>query len=451
MWSLARFLLLGCLVAVWVVSNVLFFSGRPSPIPSRVTIGLLTRPPSSRRFPSRNHQPSTTDVPRRPQPLLPTTSSRHATVRVPIDGVITYVSDTELQWKKEFTYYARQRATKQFGEEDALAQQFRDWGEWKYALESTLRYLPWMRRIFFVVSTLEQVPISLRTPSVYWKTLFLAHNKSIDRDLRFVTHEDLCRFMQNHRRTTASQQGAFPLCEEMLPTFKSTTIEALIGFLEDLSEDFVLLNNDLIIGSHVAKSDLFIADANLLDHSCPRVAPFVLVEPIAEETVIHRRKRTSVPSIWEGMLEFNKRQAQNILSHEPLPNVLAHVPRGLQKQRLRNLVLGPSFGSLATRLFSESRFRTSTDMMITLLHGEVLREECGDKVVQMVNHVGSETSSSGLSYRFVMASSKSQLLQLLSELRRSRPQVLALNDNFPQTVDNETMELMQRVMKAVVE
>ncbi|KAK7070841.1 hypothetical protein SK128_002684 [Halocaridina rubra] len=102
------------------------------------------------------------------------------------------------------------------------ANRFEDNEELRYSLRSLEKYAPWVRRIYLVTSG--QIP--------YW--INLDHPK-----LMIVTHEEI---FQN---------------KSHLPTYSSPAIESHIHRIHGLSENFLYLNDDVMLGSEVWPEDFY--------------------------------------------------------------------------------------------------------------------------------------------------------------------------------------------------
>ncbi len=101
------------------------------------------------------------------------------------------------------------------------AERYRDWGILRYWFRAVEKYAPWVRKIHFI--TCGQVP----------EWLNLNHPK-----LNFVRHEDY-------------------IPHEWLPTFSSRPIELNIFRIRELSEKFVLFNDDVFLNAPVKPEDFF--------------------------------------------------------------------------------------------------------------------------------------------------------------------------------------------------
>lgn len=127
-----------------------------------------------------------------------------------IDFVVLWVDSLDPTWQESFAQFK--------GGEDHLVStihpsRFRDMGVFNYWFRCVERYAPWVRKIHLV--TCGQIPSWLDTK----------HEK-----LNIVYHSDF-------------------IPEEYLPTFNSNAIELNLHRIKDLSEKFVLFNDDMFITS----------------------------------------------------------------------------------------------------------------------------------------------------------------------------------------------------------
>ena len=132
-----------------------------------------------------------------------------------IDFVVFWVDDKDPEWKKEKAKYQIQEES--LNGED----RYNELGLFKYWFRGVEKYAPWVNKVYLV--TCGHVP----------EWLNLDHDKLVH-----IKHEDY-------------------ISKEYLPTFNSNTIELNIHRIKDLSEHFVLFNDDLYLNAPVTKEDFF--------------------------------------------------------------------------------------------------------------------------------------------------------------------------------------------------
>ena len=129
-----------------------------------------------------------------------------------MDAVIAYVDGADPLWQQDYLATVRQ---------PALTKRYRDWGTLPFLLRGIERHLPFVDRVFLVVSRESQVPV--------WA----------DRSrLQVVLHTDI-------------------IPEEYLPTFTSTTIELFLHKIPGLSERFLYFNDDMFPVRDAVEADFF--------------------------------------------------------------------------------------------------------------------------------------------------------------------------------------------------
>ena len=119
----------------------------------------------------------------------------------------------------------------------ANTNRYREWGTLKYWFRAVEKYAPWARKIFFITNGQKPDFLNLNHPK-----------------LRFVSHDEY-------------------ISREYLPTFNSNVIELNLLNLEDLSERFVLFNDDTFLNAMTKEEDFFVnglpCDSAILDHIIP--------------------------------------------------------------------------------------------------------------------------------------------------------------------------------------
>ena len=134
----------------------------------------------------------------------------------PIDFVVTWVDGSDPKWQSE-----RERFLPENRTDITKENRYRDWGLMKYWFRGVEKYAPWVRNIFFVTNG--QVPKWLNTN----------HPK-----LKLIQHADY-------------------IPKQYLPTFNSNMIELWLHRIPELSEHFVLFNDDTFVVAPVEKEDFF--------------------------------------------------------------------------------------------------------------------------------------------------------------------------------------------------
>lgn len=120
-----------------------------------------------------------------------------------IDFVVTWVDPTDPKWIKEYNKYSSVPI-------DENNVRFRDFDLIKYVFRSIEKFAPWVRKVHFI--TFGHIP----------KWMNINHEK-----INVVKHTDY-------------------IPAEFLPTFNSNAIEMNLHRLKDLSENFVLFNDDML-------------------------------------------------------------------------------------------------------------------------------------------------------------------------------------------------------------
>lgn len=133
---------------------------------------------------------------------------------VKIDFVILWVDGNDQNWRNEKNNYSHISG-------DAGENRFRDCDNLQYLFRGIEKYAPWVNKIFFV--TWGHTPKWLNTNN----------NK-----IRIVKHDEF-------------------IPKEYLPTFNSNVIELNLHRIQDLSEHFVLFNDDLFLLKKTVASDFF--------------------------------------------------------------------------------------------------------------------------------------------------------------------------------------------------
>jgi len=134
-----------------------------------------------------------------------------------IDFVILWVDGNDAKWQKEKNKYMNKSRKDING-----IVRYREWDNLKYWFRGVEKFAPWVNRIYFI--TYGHIPKWLNTE----------HPK-----LKIINHKDY-------------------IPKEYLPTFSSHPIELNLWRINELSEHFVLFNDDVFLINFVKKEDFFV-------------------------------------------------------------------------------------------------------------------------------------------------------------------------------------------------
>ena len=129
-------------------------------------------------------------------------------VNFPIDFVLPYVNNYDAVWQDTYKKYCIKTGNR--SRMDAInGERYRDFGYLVYLFRGIEMYMPFIRKVFLIVSNIEQVPTWINQDVV-----------------QVVLHKDF-------------------IPEEYLPTYNSTTIEMFLPDIKGLSEHFIYGNDDI--------------------------------------------------------------------------------------------------------------------------------------------------------------------------------------------------------------
>lgn len=129
-----------------------------------------------------------------------------------MDIVITYVNGLDPLWQKDYEQYTNI---------PILEKRFRDWNTLRYLFRGIESNMPFIRKVFLVVSKDSQVPAWINRNQV-----------------EIVLHKDI-------------------IPAEHLPTFNSNTIEMHLHFIKELDEQFLYFNDDMFPIALCEPTDFF--------------------------------------------------------------------------------------------------------------------------------------------------------------------------------------------------
>lgn len=133
-----------------------------------------------------------------------------------VDFVLMWVDGSDPKWLKEKNKYSEVKF-----DVDASAARYRDMGTLKYWFRAVEKYAPWVNNIYLI--TYGHLPKWLNTDNP---------------KLKIINHKDY-------------------IPEKYLPTFSSHPIELNVHRIKDLSEKFVLFNDDMYILNPIKEQFFF--------------------------------------------------------------------------------------------------------------------------------------------------------------------------------------------------
>jgi hypothetical protein len=154
----------------------------------------------------------------------------------PIDAVILWVDGNDIRITEKRNHYLSLE-NKTGAHQGALPTRFASSDEIRYCVLSILTFAPFIRNIFIVTDE--------QDPDLYDEVRARFPEKA--ECLKIVDHKEIFRGY-----------------EQYLPTFNSSSIQALIWRIEGLSERFIYFNDDVILIRETKAGDWFAGDSPVL-------------------------------------------------------------------------------------------------------------------------------------------------------------------------------------------
>jgi hypothetical protein len=242
----------------------------------------------------------------------------------PVDAVVLWVDDTDENWVKKRNKYTRNKSLN-------ADNRYRDLGIFQYWFKLIQKNAPFFRKIFLITDN--QVPN------------FVIEDERVI----LVNHTDF-------------------IPENYLPTFNTNVIEMSLGFLDDLSEHFVLFNDDMFLIKPVSKKFFFSKEGMPTD-----IGVFNILQPTEYFTKLpfnnlvvlnsHFSKKNVLKQHPFKFLNFRygKRNIQTLLTLA-YPSITGffehHQPQGYLKNNF--IKMEEQFPEIFSKLRTH-KFRTSDD------------------------------------------------------------------------------------------
>ncbi|MGB7785182.1 MAG: Stealth CR1 domain-containing protein [Salinimicrobium sp.] len=147
---------------------------------------------------------------------------------IQVDAVITWVNGNDKNWQEKINLYSESKIN--FSSEKHL-KRYNSIGEIDIAIRAIIKFAPFIRNIFLVTDN--------QSPESFDFLKSLAQNNG--KNLELVDHKTIFRGF-----------------EEYLPTFNSCSIISMLFRIPNLSEHFIIFNDDTFIMKEVSVNDFFI-------------------------------------------------------------------------------------------------------------------------------------------------------------------------------------------------
>lgn len=230
----------------------------------------------------------------------------------PVDIIIPWVNSDDIKWRQEFTFW-KERET---GNKDL--HRFIDHGTLRFVLRSIEKFCPWCRHVFLILSSQSQIPDWLDTN----------HPK-----LKIVYHKDY-------------------IPKEFLPTFNSNVIELFYSRIEELSENFILMNDDYYFWNDMGEEFYFKNNLPVYNPEYSRIA----------------LNGTQFQRFLKNSLNFNNKVLDQHACSLNSPNhLIVSYKKSLQKfilEKYKNELMST---------FKKSRFRANANVMHWLFYDLAVR------------------------------------------------------------------------------
>lgn len=148
--------------------------------------------------------------------------------KIQVDAVITWVNGNDKNWQKKINDYSESKIN--FSSKNHL-KRYNSIGEIDMAIKSIIKFAPFIKNIFLVTDD--------QSPESFDSLKALARDNGVN--LELVDHKIIFRGF-----------------EEFLPSFNSCSIISMLFRIPDLSEHFIIFNDDTLLMREVSVNDFFI-------------------------------------------------------------------------------------------------------------------------------------------------------------------------------------------------
>lgn len=300
--------------------------------------------------------------------------------KLEIDVVYLWVDSSDPKWRAKFDQYAhKKRDGHSFNEA-----RFQSSGELCSSINQLAKNADWIRKVFIVTDN--QVPDCVQI-----------ERNDLPFEIQLVFHQNL-------------------IPEEKLPLFNTQSILAHVADIDDLSENFLFMNDDFFIARRVLKSDFVFPNGI---HRYRYTTTLLESGPLGEDHVLYSSRMNSI------------RLAQS-LHMQTSSNYLQHSPYLMTKSIIKKI--WTTFPEHMSAL-SKSRFRDHNDFIIEWLHNFI------------AVHEGRGVPTLDASYKYIDVTQWRAFGDLISVLAIRRHKFFCINDNADNTNSVPRDRMAKRIMR----
>lgn len=319
-----------------------------------------------------------------------------------IDIVIPWVDGADPAWIEKKRRY--KSASKNFENKEDESQRYRDWGTLKFLLRSIEMFCPWVNNVFLLTDN--QKPVWINT------------NK-----IKIIDHEQF-------------------IPKKYLPTFNSNVIEMNVANIDELSNHFILLNDDFLFVNKVSPEDFFTNDGRTVDVMSQSILmPRDEFSHIAVNNIslINQKfdKHKWLRHNWKDALSFKNGFATNIMSLllSPLPYITRfydpHIGVAYTKDSFKQVI--QAYPNSYYTLMN-NKFRNITDISHWLVrYYQIMNGKVAPHSYKFGHYL--TISQSDQLHKFLIKSGKTKMIVLNDKVE---------NDADKKNAENSLSELMMK-------
>ncbi|MBQ3306674.1 MAG: Stealth CR1 domain-containing protein [Bacilli bacterium] len=320
-----------------------------------------------------------------------------------IDFVVTWVDGNDQNWINEKNHYLPKEKMA------AIDNRFKDWGLFKYWFRGVEKFAPWVNKIYFI--TWGHVPTWLDTSNP---------------KLVIVNHKDY-------------------IPKEYLPTYNSNVLELNLHRIKELSENFVLFNDDTIIIKKTKPTDFFKdnkpKDTVALNVHCPQKSR--IIQSICNNNVSIINEHFNFKKSFKENLGiwFNPKNGKQIVRTLALMNCprfpgfyQTHLPASHKKSIFKKVwELEPEIMNLT----SSHKFRESTEVNHWMMKAWYIAD----------GNVVNRKDNFGKTFHVTSEKFKNELDSIINYIIKQKGKIVCINDN--ENTDEQFEEGIKKIIESL--